>query len=35
MRFIKPLDEEIILAMAKSHDVLITIEENVLAGGAG
>ncbi|MBT3811811.1 MAG: 1-deoxy-D-xylulose-5-phosphate synthase [Gammaproteobacteria bacterium] len=35
MRFIKPIDEEIILAMAKSHDVLITIEENVLAGGAG
>ena len=35
MRFIKPLDEDMILAMAKSHDVLITIEENVLAGGAG
>ncbi|OQK18680.1 1-deoxy-D-xylulose-5-phosphate synthase [Methyloprofundus sedimenti] len=35
MRFIKPLDEKIILEMAKSHDVLITIEENVLAGGAG
>lgn len=35
MRFIKPLDEAIILAMAKSHDVLVTIEENVLAGGAG
>ena len=35
MRFIKPLDEDIILQMAKSHDVLITIEENVLAGGAG
>ena len=35
MRFIKPLDEEIILQMAKSHDVLVTVEENVLAGGAG
>ncbi len=35
MRFIKPLDEAIILAMAKTHDVLVTIEENVLAGGAG
>jgi len=35
MRFIKPLDEAIILEMAKTHDVLVTIEENVLAGGAG
>jgi 1-deoxy-D-xylulose-5-phosphate synthase len=35
MRFVKPLDEEMILQMAKSHDVIITIEENVLSGGAG
>ena len=35
MRFIKPIDEDMILAMAKTHDVLVTIEENVLAGGAG
>ncbi len=35
MRFIKPLDEEIILEMAKTHDVLVTVEENALAGGAG
>ena len=28
-------DEKIILSMAKSHDVLVTIEENVLAGGSG
>ena len=35
MRFIKPLDEDIILTMAKSHDVIITIEENVISGGAG
>ncbi|KAF3980705.1 MAG: 1-deoxy-D-xylulose-5-phosphate synthase, partial [Methylococcales symbiont of Iophon sp. n. MRB-2018] len=35
MRFVKPLDEGIILQMAKSHDVLVTIEENVLSGGAG
>ncbi|MCK5828764.1 MAG: 1-deoxy-D-xylulose-5-phosphate synthase [Methylococcales bacterium] len=35
MRFIKPLDEDIILEMAKSHDVLVTIEENVISGGAG
>jgi 1-deoxy-D-xylulose-5-phosphate synthase len=35
MRFVKPLDEELVLAMAKSHDLLITVEENVIAGGAG
>ena len=35
MRFIKPLDEDMILDMAKSHDVLVTVEENVIAGGAG
>ena len=35
MRFIKPFDESIVLEMAKSHDVLVTIEENVIAGGAG
>jgi len=35
MRFIKPIDEALLLALAKSHDVLVTIEENVLAGGAG
>jgi len=35
MRFVKPLDEALILEMAKSHEVLVTVEENVLAGGAG
>ncbi len=35
MRFIKPIDADMILEMAKTHDVLVTIEENVLAGGAG
>jgi 1-deoxy-D-xylulose-5-phosphate synthase len=35
MRFIKPLDEETILKMAESHDLLVSIEENVIAGGAG
>jgi 1-deoxy-D-xylulose-5-phosphate synthase len=35
MRFVKPIDETMILEMAKSHDVLVTIEENVLSGGAG
>jgi 1-deoxy-D-xylulose-5-phosphate synthase len=35
MRFIKPLDEEAILAAATSHAQLVTIEEHVIAGGAG
>ncbi len=35
MRFIKPIDEALILELAKSHDVFVTVEENVLAGGAG
>jgi len=35
MRFVKPLDEAIILEMANSHDYLVTVEENVSAGGAG
>lgn len=35
MRFVKPLDETLILEMAKSHDVIVTVEENVIAGGAG
>jgi 1-deoxy-D-xylulose-5-phosphate synthase len=35
MRFIKPLDEAVIVEMANAHDVLVTVEENVTAGGAG
>jgi len=35
MRFVKPIDAELVLELAKSHEVLITVEENVLAGGAG
>ena len=35
MRFIKPLDEQLLLELAKSHDVFVTVEENVLSGGAG
>ncbi|WP_341327926.1 1-deoxy-D-xylulose-5-phosphate synthase [Methylotuvimicrobium sp. KM2] len=35
MRFVKPLDEALILELAKSHDVIVTVEENVVAGGAG
>jgi 1-deoxy-D-xylulose-5-phosphate synthase len=35
MRFAKPLDEELIVAMAEEHDLLVTLEENAIAGGAG
>lgn len=35
MRSVKPLDREAILAAAAEHDLLVTLEENVIAGGAG
>jgi 1-deoxy-D-xylulose-5-phosphate synthase len=35
MRFVKPLDEELILELAASHPLLVTVEENAVAGGAG
>ena len=35
MRFIKPLDEALIRDLADRHQLLVTIEENALAGGAG
>ncbi|MCI0400201.1 MAG: 1-deoxy-D-xylulose-5-phosphate synthase [Gammaproteobacteria bacterium] len=35
MRFVKPLDEDMILQLAARHDLLVSIEENVVAGGAG
>ena len=35
MRFVKPLDREAILAAAGSHQTLVTVEENAVAGGAG
>jgi 1-deoxy-D-xylulose-5-phosphate synthase len=35
MRFVKPLDEALILQMAERHDLLVTLEENVIAGGVG
>jgi 1-deoxy-D-xylulose-5-phosphate synthase len=34
-RFVKPLDEGLILSLADQHRVIVTIEENVLAGGFG
>ena len=35
MRFVKPLDRELVLELAGSHELLVTVEENVIAGGAG
>ncbi|RUM84596.1 MAG: 1-deoxy-D-xylulose-5-phosphate synthase, partial [Candidatus Thioglobus sp.] len=35
MRFIKPLDESLILDLSKTHQQLITIEDNAITGGAG
>ena len=35
MRFVKPLDEALIKQLMLSHDLLVTIEENVIQGGAG
>ncbi len=35
MRFIKPLDEDLIVALAARHRALVTIEENATQGGAG
>ncbi|MDC0598921.1 1-deoxy-D-xylulose-5-phosphate synthase [Gammaproteobacteria bacterium] len=35
MRFVKPLDEDLISSLADKHDLLVTIEENVVKGGAG
>ncbi len=34
-RFIKPIDEELIDELAKNHELIVTIEENVLNGGYG
>jgi len=35
MRFVKPLDREAILRAAQTHERLVTVEENAIAGGAG
>jgi 1-deoxy-D-xylulose-5-phosphate synthase len=35
MRFVKPLDEELVTALARRHRALVTIEENATQGGAG
>ena len=35
MRFVKPLDEQMLEQMAQSHELLVTLEENAVQGGAG
>jgi len=35
MRYVKPLDEALVAELAHSHDLLVTLEENVVMGGAG
>ena len=35
MRFVKPLDEALIASIAADHRAIVTLEENVIAGGAG
>jgi 1-deoxy-D-xylulose-5-phosphate synthase len=35
MRFVKPLDRALLLELAKSHDAFVTLEDNVVMGGAG
>lgn len=35
MRWVKPLDQDLLLELAQSHALLVTVEENAVAGGAG
>ena len=35
MRFVKPLDEALVLQLAREHELLVTVEENAVQGGAG
>lgn len=35
MRFVKPVDRELIVSLAKTHDAFVTVEEHVVMGGAG
>ncbi len=35
MRFVKPLDDDLVASLAASHDLIITVEENTILGGAG
>lgn len=35
MRFVKPMDEELVLSLAATHDHFVTLEDNAIMGGAG
>jgi len=35
MRFVKPLDDELVAELARTHDALVTVEEGCVMGGAG
>ncbi|NYZ62706.1 1-deoxy-D-xylulose-5-phosphate synthase [Luteimonas deserti] len=35
MRFVRPLDRALVLELARNHDAFVTLEDNVVAGGAG
>ena len=35
MRFVKPLDEDVVLSLARDHELLVTIEENAVGGAGG
>jgi len=35
MRFVKPLDTELLNELARNHEIIVTIEENAVSGGAG
>ena len=35
MRFVKPLDRDCVLELARTHELLVTVEENAVQGGAG
>ena len=35
MRFVKPVDRDLAVRLAATHDLVVTVEENVVAGGAG
>ena len=35
MRFVKPLDADLVMELAETHQLIVTVEENAVAGGAG
>jgi len=35
MRFVKPIDRDLVVSLARTHDCLVTVEENTVQGGAG